>query len=156
VERRIDILPATPELLAAVAINTREADIAELWAAGRMTPEQALDMGDRFSNALVAVVDGEPICAFGVTPISAATGLGAPWLVGTTRLDRYATMFIRRCRPSLQAVLGDWLNLVNYVDARNARAIRWLSWLGFTIHPTIPYGPFNLPFHPFTLEGHHV
>ena len=41
--------------------------------------------------------------------------------------------------------------MFNYVDARHTDAIRWLKWLGFTLHPATPYGPFDLPFHKFTM-----
>jgi hypothetical protein len=40
----------------------------------------------------------------------------------------------------------------NYVDARHARSIRWLKWLGFTIEEARPMGFAGLPFHPFGMR----
>ena len=38
---------------------------------------------------------------------------------------------------------------VHVVDARNAVAIRWLGWLGFTLGAPQPMGVRGLPFIPF-------
>ena len=42
VSPRLRIRPATPELLAEVALQARPADVAELWAADHITPAQML------------------------------------------------------------------------------------------------------------------
>lgn len=148
-----EVRPATDELLAEVASRPRSADVEELWAAGRLTPLEAVQMGQRFGEAYIGMVDGEPVCAFGVTPISALSGLGAPWMVGSTALDAHFRGFLRGCGPVVRAMLSQWPRLVNYVDARNLRAVKWLKWLGFSILPPVPYGHDGLPFHPFIKEA---
>lgn len=148
-----EVRPATDELLAEVASRPRSADVEELWAAGRLTPLEAVQMGQRFGEAYIGMVDGEPVCAFGVTPISALSGLGAPWMVGSTALDAHFRGFLRGCGPVVRAMLSQWPRLVNYVDARNLRAVKWLKWLGFIILPPVPYGHDGLPFHPFIKEA---
>jgi hypothetical protein len=147
---------ATPHLLAYVAENARQGDIDELYASNLATPADALEYGAKHGNCFVALADERPICAFGIVPYSVLNGIGIPWMVGTVDLDRYAMGFIRRCRTDLKGFFGEWAILVNVVDARNEKGIRWLSWLGFTIHSAVPYGPFKIPFHPFSMEVRHV
>lgn len=153
---RFQVVDATPELLSLVGQSARQADIDEIWAAVRMTPEEAMQRGSQWSDVFVALVDGVPLCAFGVVSYSTLTRFGAPWMVGTTALDAHAKGFIRHCKHDLSAFFGEWDKLFNLVDARNTKAIRWLKWLGFTVLPPMPYGASGLPFHPFLMEIHHV
>lgn len=154
--REFRVVDATPSLLAAIAENVRAADVDELWASVKLTPYEAMVNGSKWSTAFVLLVDGSPVCAFGVVPYSVLTKFGAPWMVGTNDLDRCAVDFIRHCKTDLVGFFGEWDRLLNVVDARNAKAVRWLKWLGFTVFPAMPYGPFALPFHPFTMEVNHV
>lgn len=154
--RELQVVMANPELLAKVAEMARRADVDELWATAMMTPAEALAVGLKLSTTFVALADGAPLCAFGITPVSILSGSGCPWMVSTYALDNCAADFIRHCKHDLQSFFGEWQLLYNLVDARNVRAIRWLKWLGFKVLPPIPYGPFKLPFHPFVMEVHHV
>lgn len=154
--RKFHIAMASPELLEQVAQHARQADVDELWASAKMTPIEALTSGHKWSTTFVLLVEDTAVCAFGVVPISALSGIGAPWMVGTTLLDSCAVPFIRHCRTDLKAFFAQWSRLYNVVDARNMKAIRWLKWLGFEVLPATPYGPFGLPFHPFIMEVHHV
>lgn len=43
---------------------------------------------------------------FGVSPASMIGGNGAPWLVGTSRIEKYQKTFLRHCRPVLQQMLA--------------------------------------------------
>ena len=148
-----EVRPATDALLAEIASSPRQADVDELWSAARLTPMEAMRVGQRFSSAYIGLVDGEPVCAFGVTPISALSGLGAPWMVGSTALDAHFRGFLRGCGPVVKAMLERWPRLANYVDVRNQRAVKWLQWLGFSILPPVPYGHDGLLFHPFIKEA---
>ncbi|TMN24498.1 hypothetical protein [Pseudoxanthomonas sp. X-1] len=128
----------------------RAPDVDEFWAAARLTPAQALSMslecrGDRWA----ALHEGKLLCIFGVARGSLLTTSGTIWLIGHRRIDRMARAFLVDCRPTLDAILSRYSHLSNYVDARNRRAIRWLQWLGFQIHPAAPHGAEGLPFHYF-------
>lgn len=148
---RFEVYPATPELLEEIAGQARPADIAELWASAHVTPLEAIKRAAALSQETwVATCDGWPICAFGVVPVSASTGLGAPWMVGTKRIEWCARGFLRASRGVVEQMLWKWPRLVNYVDSRNRKAILWLQWLGFEIGPAVPWGAEGLPFHPFT------
>ncbi|HJU38190.1 MAG TPA: hypothetical protein VJ724_01360 [Tahibacter sp.] len=147
------VVPATAEHAAAVAAQAREADIAELWAVAHVTPAEAIRQGLALSgDARAALFDGVPACVFGVSTIAEFPGRAVPWMVGTAALERHQSAFLRRCRP----VVLDWASrydlLVNWVDARNLTAIRWLQWLGFVIGDPMPYGVDGLSFRPFEMR----
>ena len=150
--RKFQVVTGTPELLRVVADNVRMADVEELWASDKITPSDALQNASKWSTTFVALADDVPICAFGVVPYSILGSFGAPWMVGTNALDGCAKDFIRHCKTDLKGFFGEWERLYNVVDARNTKAIRWLAWLGFQIQPAVPYGPFKMMFHPFTME----
>lgn len=154
--RRVEIREAAFEDVALIAANARPADVAELAATGS-DPAMAMYKGLVVStHAWTGLVNDEPVCMFGVAPRSVVTGRGAPWLIGSTGLERYVATFIRRCAPEVQKMRDSYNLLENFVDARNDLAIRWLMWLGFTIQPAAPYGINGEPFHRFLMETDHV
>ena len=89
---------------------------------------------------------------FGVSPASMIGGNGTPWLVGTSRIEKYQKTFLRHCRPVLQQMLAVYPRLENYVDERNHVAKAWLHWLGFRLEEAAPYGALGLNFHRFHME----
>jgi hypothetical protein len=99
------------------------------------------------------LVDGELAMLGGVAPLSLVGGVGSPWMLGTTLLDRSPGALTRIGVVYLRIVLGLYPELVNYVDARNVKSIRWLRRLGFQIAAEpIPYGPKKLPFYRFDMR----
>ncbi|MCF7239711.1 hypothetical protein L3X02_13590 [Escherichia coli] len=92
------------------------------------------------------------ITMFGVSPASMIGGNGTPWLVGTSRIEKYQKTFLRHCRPVLQQMLAVYPRLENYVDERNHVAKAWLHWLGFRLEEAAPYGALGLNFHRFHME----
>jgi hypothetical protein len=151
---RAEIRRAIPEDVEAIAGDPRAADVAELWACGRVTPAQALAFGFRHGGEYTwtGVVDGQPVCMFGVTPVSLLGRSGTPWMVGTRRLDRHALSLIRHSHEAVRLMRSAYDSMANVVDARNTAAIRWLRWIGFTVEDkTTIYGPDRLPFHRFTM-----
>lgn len=99
-----------------------------------------------------AVLDGKPAAIFGVAPYAALAGIGSPWLVGTTRCDRAGRLILKYSRALMIITAREYPHLVNYVDARHVKSIRWLKWLGFTINDPAPYGFENRPFHRFEMH----
>lgn len=90
---------------------------------------------------------------FGLATGSALNAEGAPWMVGTTRTERYPRELVREARPYIARMLTAAPLLANAVDARNSRSIRWLKRIGFTILPAMPLGAAGLPFHPFYMDA---
>ena len=143
----LEIMPATLEHLDQVAGNARPEDVAELLASSGDDPAQVLKHGHRVSSlCLAGVVAGEAVCVVGVSPVCAAYGLGSPWMVGTTALDRHARKFARVSRPVVEEMNRVYPHLANFVDNRNDKAIRWLEWMGFKFYPPRPHGVLGLPF----------
>ena len=148
-----DVVPAERWHVDAIAANAREADRRELWAYARATPAMCLRYGFTHSaEPLTGRVNEVPVCMFGVTPRDLLTGIGVPWMVTTPGLDPL------RAQKGLLALSVPWVErfneqfpyLVNAVHAGNHKAVRWLRWLGFTIHPAQPFGPDGEDFHVFT------
>lgn len=86
---------------------------------------------------------------FGVAASSPLCRHGIPWFLGGPQIHANVPGFLRLSKAVVAKFLRHYPTLSNHVDARNSSAIRWLKWLGFTIRPAEPHGPFNLPFHPF-------
>lgn len=150
---RVGIVPATMDHAMHVATHARPEDVAELWACSHATPLHAIKRGMRSSSMTFAgLIDDEPIAVFGVVPASLLTGIGCPWMVATPELERVHKTLLRCSRVGLAAMAEVYPHLVNFVDARNDKAIRWLRWLGFTIHAPITHGIERRPFHPFELR----
>jgi hypothetical protein len=136
-----------------MAQTMRPADRFEVWASSLVRPDEALTASLNLSAlAWSALVDGIPVCMFGAAAVSPLSKKAIPWFLASTGIERHHTLFLRHSRPQLEAMTKRFPVLSNTVDARNHAAIRWLKWLGFTVHPAIPFGPFNLPFHPFELR----
>lgn len=150
------VIPATLEHAEAMAPNLRECDRQEIWAASRQLPRDSLRHAVMASScAWTGMVDDDIACMFGVVPQSLMSGSGFVWMLGTPLVEKHAVMFLRRNRAKVAEMASQFPYLHNYVDARNETAIRWLRWLGFTIHDAEPYGALGLPFHHFEMR-HHV
>jgi len=150
----IEIVIANRDHLDAVADCLRPADRQEIWAATLATPHEALDISLSFSTlAWTGLIDGVPFVMFGVAAASPWCRHGIPWLLSGPQIEIHRTAALRLCRRYIKEIAEQHPILANFVDARNRTSIRWLKWLGFTVKPAIPYGPFNLLFHPFEMRS---
>lgn len=148
-----EVLPVTVQGVPAIAAIARQADIDELTEALGVTIEDALLCGIRDSlNARQIVVDGQVVAVFGDAVFSLLGGVGVPWLISTIHVQKHPRAFLQVCKPEVQQMLTRHHHLMNYVDARNTVAIRWLKWLGFKFEPAAPYGARRFLFHKFTLN----
>ena len=91
------------------------------------------------------------VCMYGVAELSILSNIGIPWLLGTDEIEQHSKYFLRQNRYYMKEIKKKYSYLVNFVDARNTVAIRWLEWLGFKVHETQPFGPDDMPFHRFEL-----
>jgi hypothetical protein len=151
------VVEATLEHAQRMAPNLRAADIEEVWASAQLEADQALYRGvSCSSHAWTGLVDGEPVCIFGVVPVSFMSGIGVPWMLGTDLVEEHATAFLRRNRRYVKQMTQAYNHLVNYVDDRNVKAIAWLEWLGFTMSEPQQFGALGLPFRRFEMRTEHV
>jgi hypothetical protein len=151
------VQPAGVDDALRVAAHCRDADRAEFLAASGRTPEEVVRDGLADSvMAFTGWAGEDPVCVFGVATWSLVAGVGIPWMVGTDQLPRHSRALLRTSRPAVELMHARFPELVNYVDARNVAAIRWLRWLGFKVEPAAPYGVAGLPFHRFSRDCRHV
>ena len=151
----IHLRSASVEDAALLARTLRPADRDEVIATvGPDGIERAIVRSILLStDAKAAEADGELVALLGVAPISLLGGIGAPWFLGTPRVDRLPGALTRGARRYLAEIMAaDYPVLRNHVDARNVRSVRWLQRLGFTIHPAEPFGVAGLPFHLFEMR----
>lgn len=146
------IVPALISHALLLAPKTRSADRDELWAAAKMEPLEAIlaSMQASSNTCATLLLNGEPACIFGCR-YDGETGY--PWMIGSDLLVQHAKPFLQLCPTWVEKMRQGVTKLENYVDARNTVAIRWLKRLGFKFDDAAPYGPLNLPFHRFTMEG---
>ena len=151
----ITILPATREDADALYLAMRTADYAECEAYGQSSVlEGVRESVSGSTHAWTARADGELLACFGVAPLSFLTGVGSPWLLGTDVLNRHPRELMSKARKYLPFMLGIFPHLINFVHVDNARSIRWLSRLGFTLHDPQPYGLRGALFHRFEMRAH--
>lgn len=116
--------------------HARAADVAEVEAAG-LTYASALEQSVARSDwTAVGDFGGRPLCVFGVAPASLLGGIGLPWMLGAEGLEAEFRTFLVHCPRVMAAFRASYPRLVNFVDERNATAIRWLRWLGFQFDDT--------------------
>lgn len=145
---RLRIAAADYADIAPIAAAMRPEDRAEVLASHGHAPDEALTRAWLASRWAYTVHAAEgPLGMFGV----ADGDVASPWFLAAERLmPVYGLEFARRSRDVARQMQESFTSLENWVDARNLVSIRWLRWLGFTIHPATPYGVARLPFHRFT------
>lgn len=141
--------PAKLDDAAVVAAGARAADVAELWAANRETPEEALAQGLAVSIAAWTVWTDRPVAIAGVASISALGERGIPWMIATDGVRENVRQFLALSRGYVGEMRRMYPVLKNRVDARNKVSVRYLRAIGFTIEEPEPFGPDGLLFHPF-------
>jgi hypothetical protein len=133
----------------------READRLEVEAAtGRDVLPVLIESIETSSEAWAVHVDGRLLCVWGVVPLeeSLLGRVGAGWLLTTDLVERYAKAFWRLCLRLLPGLLERWDLLVNAIDVRHEKAIRWARRLGFNLQAPAPFGAAGLPFCAFTVH----
>lgn len=133
--------------------DLRPADAAEIDAlAGPGRIDEVLRQSVQTSTVLWSHYLGDQLLSvFGVAPIDLLGGEGAVWLIGTRLLERHPSALVRQAPEYISRMRQTFPRLVNVVDARNVKAMRWLRRLGFVILPAQPTGVAGLPFHPFCM-----
>lgn len=137
-----------------IAMNLRKKDFDEVYATTGESPHLAIDTGWILSSRKWIILNkqGKGVAIMGVVTYETLSDIGIPWLLGTKGLDKIKRFFLKICKPVIEEMKKGFEMLVNFVDARYEKAVRWLDWCGFTIDDVVPYGTFDLPFHRFYME----
>ncbi len=147
------VVDTTAEHIEELSATMRQADIDEVWASVRMTPQEALEGSVTWSHYVrTGLADGEVICIYGVGRTHFLSDTGVPWMLASTKIEKHALPFLRHCSGAMEELKVGHATLVNFVDCRNTMSMRWLKWLGFEFEPAAPFGPDGLPFHQFEMR----
>lgn len=145
------IRAATIEDAVYVGKHLRRADADEIMALGE-DPEKMVRYCVRASDeAMTAVVAGVPVMVFGCSR-SMLSEWGEVWALGTDECTKHPREMLIFGRSLVRAFLEKYPKMMNYCDARYARALKWLKKIGFTVHPPAPYGPKGMQFCLITAE----
>jgi PAS domain-containing protein len=130
----ITFTPATYDLGDEIAERLRELDRRELecTAPGRSARDNmrdAIALSD--GNAMVALADGEPIAALGVSP-HYLLDEGIPWMLGTDEVAKHPRDLVCWARQKTAEWLEVFPVLMNEVWTGNKPSITFLRHAGFT------------------------
>jgi hypothetical protein len=150
-----EVVPTTVEHVLELSETMRTADQAEIWASGNYTPFEGLTQSIRLTEeTMTGLVDGHVLCIFGVGKTTLTSPVGFPWMLSSVLVDSHIRPWARGSKMAFEHMTKAYnvKHLRNHIDARYTEAVRWLKWLGFTIHPAEPFGMEQLPFHLFTWD----
>ena len=138
--------------------NMRSYDRDEVYAASGSTPYEALRSSHDMSiECFTGLANDVPFMIFGVAPADGLNSVGSPWLLCSENIWDHRKELIRVSAPVTRSWLDNMFTvLVNYIDVRHKPGLRWARHTGFLILPAIPFGPFDMPFHPIVMRETHV
>ena len=151
------VVPTELSHMEELSHTMRSADVRECWAANHYAPYDALKHSLYHTHApKTGLWNRKVICIWGVGKITHLSKEGIPWMLTSNLVDTHYREFLRRGPELVMNIKKEAVVLLNMVDSRNKRAIRWLKWLGFIIHDPVPFGPDGMLFHPFIMENYNV
>lgn len=132
----------------------RPEDRREVVAATGKFPYDVLLETHKVSRDTFAFMDrGFVIACVGIQPYSVASGTASPWMLSTVRMPDYPRELLHYSRKLTDHWASEYDLLVNFVDARYTKALRWVQKLGFTVFPAQPHGPNGAMFHKIERRG---
>lgn len=153
----IDIQPATPVDALELSFCLRKSDLHEIEASsGRAPFEVLLDGVEHSTECWTARVDGGVMAIWGVAsalPSLLGPRIGVAWMLGSDLVDAHREAFLPASRAELERLLTRWDVLINAIDARNTKALRWANRLGFQLAAPQPMGHLGLEFVRFTVTA---
>ena len=156
---KYEVVEATMQHVLQLSQNMRKADIEEVWASAHYTPLEALTSSMLCTeHTFAGLADGQVLCLFGIGQATLMSDRGFPWFLSANLADKHAYALAKGSKIVFENMTkgNQFRVLENYVDARYKTAVRWLEWLGFTIHPPISFGKDQLDFHLFTWGRYYV
>lgn len=106
--------------------------LAKLSASDQATMKTAMDSSTR---VWLGLDDDRILACWGVQAPTLLADCAYLWLYTTKHLDSHVFMFIRHSQRAVADMLSEFHTLRGITVADNARAIRWLRWLGAEFEP---------------------
>lgn len=105
-----------------------------------MEPSVALDLSCQLSDTYYTVtLDGLHLCTWGWR--DEEDGRAAVWMLSFEGVEEHTVMFARHSRRLMEDLLKVFASLECLVWSGHTLSLRWLTWLGFTIHEAQAVGP---------------
>lgn len=134
----VTITDATDADYADLVVHIREVDKREVQSiSGREISELLLAPRPYSHKTWAAKSDEGLVALFGYANYESQPGVGVPWLLGTDLIEKHEKDLLALSKPYTKLMEQLFTKLHNYVATDNESAIRWLSWLGFTIDDPI-------------------
>lgn len=131
-----------------LADNMQKEDRDSVWALTNHSPEQAIRSSvDASIESNTWLADGEVMLIYGWSRNTFLSPYICVWMLGSEELRKYPFPFLRHGKKWMKELLSEHDLMINYVDARNKRSLRWLEWLGWTVRPAVPFGIEGRMFH---------
>lgn len=148
------IIPATEDHIAHIAEYMRDEDLAEAYALGYGGALNAVRISLRSATkAWTWMSHGRPGCMFGVSKMSLVSEVSVIWFISTQAVVKEKVHFLRQTKSLVREIVEHQGHLVTVVDARYTKCLRWVAWLGFTIHEAKPIGMNGRMFHRIEMRG---
>lgn len=113
---------------------------------GHMIPadQSTMDTCLKFTRHLWAgSVDDQIACIWGLIPPTLMSSQAYLWLYTTELVNDHIFVFVRYSQRAIEEMLKEYPTIVGHCEIDNARAIRWVKWLGGTFNEPVGRG---LPF----------
>ena len=78
----------------------------------------------------IGKVKGEIACVWGLCPPTLMSNQAYLWLYTNHLVEEHKFLFVRRSQRWMEEVLKDYKKIVGFCSPDNARAIRWIEWMG--------------------------
>jgi hypothetical protein len=121
-------------------ITLRPADEAECNAGG-MTGQEAIAYSVASSiESYMVVIDDEPVAFWGYGARSFTAPMASAWLLTTIHADKHGLRLARSSRRVIEYILDKFPSIIVEVHQDHTVSCRWLEWLGFRLHASLPSG----------------
>jgi hypothetical protein len=135
---RVEVVAATDALVVQLASNLCPEDRAELAALCEASPLDSILASLRMPGRhFVGLIDGVPVCVFGVTDHPETAGVGLPWFICSSDIKRAKKIVLRAGRAVVEELGRGYLALSNVTSAAHPTALKWVESLGFTKTDTL-------------------
>ena len=149
------MVSATPRHAVKLARQLRDPDRAEIAVLG-IEPVDVILESIRISAFADAIyIAGDLIGIYGIAPMKPDSGDGVKrgvlWLLTTDAIERYPKTFHQWAKHWLRQHLDEWDELINTIDTRHEKAMRWCQRLGVRFTEPLEVPGTGVRFAPFTL-----
>lgn len=105
--------------------------------------EHLLSFTKSSAYTYVGFIDGKVACIYGLMPPTLMSNRAYLWLLTTETATEHKFIFIRHSQLCVEAILREFDVIIGETNPQDARAMRWMRWLGATFEytgkPLIPF-----------------